>query len=550
MREAGHRADATRRTGRIAFKAVACAGITVLGGSLTLAAAPAMAAQAGASPGKVAAVLGASKIPAEIVILVDISQSMAPDRGGYYLAVKRALPRFLGQLAKQDPQDKVAIVTFGSRDDTQPIYMGGPKGSYTLPAQATSTGTDFGFAFEKALDILGSAPPTIKLGGVLLLSDGNLFAPNDATYGAGNGYFAPGWAKLRARVRDLGIPVTGYGLPLSNDPVKIDNVRQALGEVFVLRDTFSPQLNDLNAELDVAAQQILASRVRHAAQGDSGRGVEVTWTGVPGVDGASPMDLGPGSTDVAVRLTAGTRHVPLTVSHISVTSTGFPAVITGKAATQRVTVTPGQPATVIVHLSWRPVNGGTSFLGGSLPTSGQLILHGLVTSSFTSTLRGDFGDPAFTVGGISRGTSPSMAATIPVHAEVSLWALILPFLVIVLIVAMVRRMRLGGILTLSWPSFGKDFPDEITIRLRRWPRDSWPVDELTQMPGHMHVRGSFLRDEMRVSVKFDGEKRHVVLLPGGGRTMVAGIWVVHSKPGASRATMAPTVTAPLGGLGR
>src|SRR5262252_1491571 len=63
-----------------------------------------------ADPSTVAAALHADKVPAAIVVLVDISRSMSASRGGPYPQVRQELPRFLTTLANQDPQDRVAVI--------------------------------------------------------------------------------------------------------------------------------------------------------------------------------------------------------------------------------------------------------------------------------------------------------------------------------------------------------------------------------------------------------------------------------------------------------
>lgn len=515
----------------------------LIGAMLGLSALPTMAAPAGTSPAQVAATLHANKIPAEIVLLVDISQSMSSS-GGPYPALLREVPRFLKHLAKQDPQDLVAVVEFGARAATQEIYLGSPLGKVTLPPRATSIGTDFGFAFQKALDILTEAPPRIRVGGVLLLSDGVLFAPRDRVYGGGLGYHAPGWASLRSRVPGLK-PVTGYGLPLSNNQSQIDNVRQALGDVFSMRETLAPDLNDLNAEFDIAAQQILASQVRQAAQLDSGLGVAVSWTGAPGMAGQPPLDLGPGSTDLAIQITARTAHIPLTVSGMSVTSSGFARAISGSVTPRRVVVTPGQPVTVTVHLRWQGLSDGSSFFGGSRHSSaGRLTLLGSVSSSFTTTLRDSFGDRSFTTGGITRSQSPPVPADIPINADFSIWGIVIPLLAILALALAGYRMRLTGRLILSW--VGVD--ERHVLDLAWWPVRSASTAHLTGLPGRITARGSIWSGTMRLTVRFAGEQPHVVYLDPGGRTMVAGIWVVHDQASDRVAGRARPSPYPLRGL--
>src|SRR5690242_8761619 len=123
--------------------------VAVLAAGPALAAAPPALAVASSGPGQapsadagtVSAGLGVKGIPSELVILVDISQSMAASRHGLYPQVQQELPLFMSALAKQEPQDTVGVVVFGAPADTQTIYLGPPNGNVPLPATANSIGT-------------------------------------------------------------------------------------------------------------------------------------------------------------------------------------------------------------------------------------------------------------------------------------------------------------------------------------------------------------------------------------------------------------------------
>src|SRR6516162_9312539 len=95
--------------------------LTVVGWALVSSALPAAAGVTPAPASVVAADLGADKIPAALVILVDTSASMAPP-AGLYPRVHEQLPKFLAALARQDPQDQVAVVQFASKAATRTIY--------------------------------------------------------------------------------------------------------------------------------------------------------------------------------------------------------------------------------------------------------------------------------------------------------------------------------------------------------------------------------------------------------------------------------------------
>jgi Mg-chelatase subunit ChlD len=524
----GHRGDG--RSTRTAPTAIAGA---IAGAGLLLMLAPiqAQAAPADVTPTSVAVSLGAASVPAEIVVLIDVSQSMSGRNGGLYPEVKRDLPRFLSGLARHDPQDTVAVVVFGPRTATQTIYLGKPTSTVPLPADATRSGTDVGYAFEHAIDILKEAPSAIKVGGVLLLSDGNLFAPHDPEYGGGRSYTAPGWRKLRQAVKGLSMTVTGYGLPLSESQAHIANVRDALDHVFAQSQTLAPDLTDLGAELGLARQRILASRVRRAARLNSGRGVQVTWVGLPGTAGAPALDLGSGSADVTVRLADRAPRVPLTVSGLSVTSSGLPVTISGTFAHARQKLLPGQPVTMSLHLTWIPVSGGSSFLGGTDQAHGRLILNGRVTSSFTRIIRDAYGDSKFVAGDLVGSASGPLLAEIPIAAQVG--GALVALLVLALLAAVLGglglfRARLSGTLVLTAVGQPPGF-----VELAGWrPRVSRPTDQLIGKRGRVTVRGTVLAPKtMRVRVRIAGGQSGTRSLRRRGRALIAGIDVVHNAPG-------------------
>jgi von Willebrand factor type A domain len=506
----------TGAVGWIRRSAAVLTATGLLAAGVMLAGQPALAATQ-LSPAQVAASLGAGKIRAEIVLLVDISGSMTAD--GLYPQVKLLLPRFLAALARQDPQDTVAVIVFGTREATQQVYLGPPSGNVPLPASANSVATDFGYAFKKALNTLSDRSPRIKVGGVLLLSDGELDAIGDPQY---NGYGAPGWHRLHAEAAALGIPVTGYGLPLTTNPADIDSVREALGQVFAQQETLGQSLAGLSNEFGSAEHGIEASRVTSAARPDIGHGVAVSWDNLPGTSGLPPLNLAAGRAQVLVTLRSTTRRVELRVRGLSVKSAGFPVAITGKLRAPGRVLRPGRHLTVPVLLKWKAPSEGSSFTGGSRPSRGRLVLSGQVTSPDTAAIKNSFGDSAFAVGGLAGATSAPVTAVTPIGTNIALWLTFLLLLLAMAAVAAAFRARLGGTLILTTVD-GKSG----TMVLRPWPRATQPTKYLIGRPGKIVVQGSVRNRQMNVRLELDKRAAATRPLLPGGRTMVAGIDVVH-----------------------
>jgi hypothetical protein len=482
-------------------------------------AAPAAFASGPDSPAAVAASLGANDVPAETVVLVDISASMTSD--GLYAKVQRVLPRFLGNLRKQDPHDLAAVVVFGAPQDTQTVYLGRPTANVPLPATAESGATDFGYAFQKALGILSQAPPRIKVGGVLLLSDGELDAPGDPQYAT---YSSPGWEQLRTQAQGLGMTVTGYGLPLTSNPVFSNSVNTALGQVFAQRQTLSPEMGNLGQELSLARQGVMKSRVATVVQPDIGRGAQVTWVRLPGSDGAPPLNLGAGHANAEVRVTSLTSHVPLDVTGLSVTSSGFGVRITGALPAGTHQLAPGQSVSLPVHLTWPKASGGWSLFGGSRIVTGQLTLTGQVASPFSRAIEDAFGDRSFRIGGLAGETSARAVAVAPGQFAIVVWAIIIAVIIAVIAAAiaalMMWRARLEGRLILNPPD---QHPRDLYLPNRPWM--AWPTEDLIQIPGQITVR-RLHGTKMRITLQLNDSTEKGVLEPGG-RTWIAGIVIDH-----------------------
>ena len=497
------------------------AGALLATGAACDAAPAALADTQPASPSAVKAGLGVGAIPAEIVILVDISLSMSTKQHGLYPEVLQQLPAFLNALAQQEPQDTVGVIVFGNPVDTQLIYLGHPTSNIPLPGDATSDGTDFGVAFAQAINLLSQAPSSIQVGGVLLLSDGMPYAPNDKLYGGGNGFEAAGWKALRAKVQALPMTVTGYDLPLTTKKTAIDDQNQALAAVFSQRETLSDGA-DLGKELGVAQQNILDSKIANAAGPDSHQGVRVAWSGLPGTDG-KPLNLSPGHAAVRLTLTATTRRIPLDLTGLSVRSTGLPVTMTGTLPSSDQALKPGQSVTVPVRLTWQPGSSGFSAAGGMRTVHGRLMLTSQVSSPYTKAIKYTFDDGAFSVGGLTDSTSSQFAATIPAAINVLELLAIIVLLLVLLACVGAFRARLGGTLILTSVD---DVSGELALPAQWWRRSA-STEDLIGIPGRITVRGSPISRLMRIGLQLAGRPKSSTELAPGGRTMTAGIYIIH-----------------------
>lgn len=502
----------SRRTAGVA------AGTAVLLGTFLASAPGAMASIKPTPANTVAAALGANNIPAALVVLVDISASMAPPTGAYS-EVYQQLPQFLTALHKQDPEDQVSVVEFADKADTHLVYnWGAPQDFHPEQNPNFTVGTDIGFAFQTALDQFASAPKNAQVDDVLLLSDGGMWAPDDAQYDGGAGYQAPGWGQLRQRVQ--GQPITGYGLPLTGDPALVSDLGSALTNGFGTQSSMlSANYSNLTSEMDAAQQKILDTRVATAAAQDSGASVQVAWSGSSVTSDTVQLHPAAGSADLTLKLTTTTSHVPLDVQNLHVSVSGFPEPITGQAAGD-ILVPPGHhPVTVPLHLSWKPI-------GNAQQTySGTITLTATVGSPYYDAIRNYYQDRSFTVGGLAGGDTEYYQAAPPPPFNTLELLLIIVLVLFLLAVAyglLLLRTRLSGTLTFRPPSSPLQ-----TVELPRfWPWYTFDTSKLGVHQGTISVRRSVKTREMRLTSSM--HRKVPVVLKDNGSTTIAGIRVQHA----------------------
>ncbi|HLK72993.1 MAG TPA: vWA domain-containing protein [Streptosporangiaceae bacterium] len=460
--------------------------------------------------------LGIKSVPAEIVFLIDLSDSM--EQGGLYAQVQRDLPAYLATLAAQAPQDQVTVITFGRPGTAQIVYTGPPTPAIGLPPVADLGSTDFGPAFALAISQLGQAPTGTRIGGVVLMSDGELHAPTDSQYQT---YQSPGWQELRTRAAALPIKVTGYSLPLTTNPAHVADQRHALSTVFASLQTLPSGTTDLTAALNEAGRDILNQEVADAAAPDSGRGVRTTWSGLPA--SGMPLDLrSAGHLDVRVTITALTKRIPLYLTNLGVQSPGLSLTVDGPLPAEQM-LAPGHSVTLAIRLTWPGNTRGFSFSGGSRTVSSHLVLTGTVGSTFAPTLASAFADTSFSAGGLDGTPSATLTAAVATTG-VLLFALLLLAVVVVAIGAVLYRARLSGTLTLTtWEYNSGPLP------LGPWPRTSAETLDLIGIPGRIAVRGSVFGHAMRLNLSLAGKPPGAVHLEPGGRTMAVGIDIVHHR---------------------
>lgn len=497
-------------------------GLTLAIGLAAAAANAAAAAQSADPPVTDQSILSALKIgpvPTELVFLVDLSDSMSGNAypPGPYPLVQSVLPDYLSALATQAPKDQVVVITFGNPGTATPIYgPGAPTANIGLPPDAHEGTTDFGQAFAKALDQFSPPPAGIKAGGVVLLSDGTADEADDPAY-QGNS----GWQTLQERARSISktIPITAYAValtPSSGDYIQAQ--KASLEMVFDPVETL-PGASNLSGALTQAVSHVRDGEVASAVALDSGKGVQVSWSGLP--TNSHPLNFGSaGEIHTELILEARTARVPLSLAGLRFTTTsGLPVTMTAPAdQSGTVTLYPGKPVQVPVTLSWpkKPANWSGS---------GNITLTAAVGSPWAAHLP-DFYVNNFSAGTLHGVTSFHLTALSP-PPDMLPYLIFIVIIVLAIVACFVLAFlaRLRGTLTVALVDQPRN-PGY--YRLPPLPLATTDIQRLVGVQGKMTVRRSWRG--MKVTVTRSTLSGTVNLRPGG-RIQAGGLEIAHVNGG-------------------
>lgn len=447
-----HRDRAAERSGRTR-RALARTGVAAAA-LLTLIsfAAPTASADATPSRAEIYTALNLDDQPADHVVLVDTSGSMADD--GRYDTVRTTLRPFLDGLSTED---HVALFTFDSRPEPRYIGSAGDTDEIlsTLPDEPSPAGgTDIGAALDRALGELDRGGAA-EVASVVLLTDGEHSPSDGSPYPEATG--AP-WTELRERAAALGergTELDGYALPLGSGATGAELLGDVIEDSTVLRPD---GIEDLGAYLERAGDGVRVRKAGLLLAEDEGKGITATWAD------RRRRDVTDGTNAASVTLTSTTRHVPLTVKDLGLSVEGEPLRVSGLPST--LSLAPGESRTFDVRLRGTLSDGPLPYRRDRA-TDARLQMSGRVASDWERALAPDV---KLQVPREVRFTGAALPLTATVGSAVLLPAVI-GGLVAVLVIAWLRwrrlhRPRLRGELVLS-PVYGGQLPDRIPLSGRR-----------------------------------------------------------------------------------
>ncbi|MFF7976097.1 VWA domain-containing protein [Streptomyces sp. NPDC007905] len=409
--------------------------------------------RAGSSPSRseIYSELRLDQVPADYVVLVDVSGSMMGK--GRYSSVRSALLPFLKGLS---PRDYVALFTFGDKAET--VYLGhpsDPKGIIgRLPAQAGPSGvhTDIGAALDSGLAEL-ERPGAADVGSVVMFTDGKHDPPKGSRYRTSGG---PAWNALRDRAGKLAghRELAAYSLPLATDESGTAQLSGVIPDTTELRPD---SVQNLAGYLGRAAERARARKAARLIAQDAGKGVTAT------LSPTGALDLDNAGAAATLTLTATTERVPLTVTGLRATLDGQPLTVTGLP--DRVSLKPGAARQFDVQVRGEP-DAGLLPVRQTWEDEVGLTVHGKVTTPWAATLD----DVRFQVPAAVQGPARGLRLRAQVGSALTLPLLIGVPLVTLLAVLMLwlryNRAVLNGALTLS-PALGDGPQDHITLRGRK-----------------------------------------------------------------------------------
>ncbi|WP_033313324.1 VWA domain-containing protein [Streptomyces iakyrus] len=472
-------------------------------------AAPTASADTAPSRAEIYDALGLDEQPADYVVLVDTSGSMA--NKGRYNTVRSTLRQFLDGLSAKD---HIALFTFDSSTEPRYVGSGGDTDAIMsrLPASPDPDGeTDVGSALNSALGEL-EREDAAEVASVVLLTDGEHSPPKGSRYPKSTG---AAWTDLYERAQDIGkgTELAGYALPLGDGATGAELLGEVVDDTTVLRPD---SIEDLGGYLKRAGDGARARKAGLLLAGDEGEGITASWSDGP------RRDITGGSVTARLTLRSTARHVPLSVSGLDVSVPGDDLRISGLPSS--VTLGPGESRTFPVRVRGTLPDGPLPFRRDR-DTDARLSVAGRVSSDWERPLAADVRLD------VPRRVQVT-GAPLPLRATVGSAALLpalLTGMFAVLLACWLRwrrtnRPRLSGELLLT-PVYGGQLPDRIQLNGRRVDLRPHAIGGRGSVRGRRRSTEQGPRVDLRIRYTPDGSagRESDATCGPGGQVVVNGV---------------------------
>ena len=303
----------------------------------------AVAAPADASLTDVFSALHLSPEPADYIVIVDTSASMA-DKENRYQRVQAGLSRMAQALS---PDDRVAVITF----DATPVVrrplipIGSNRGAVvaSLPSAPKGQATDIGRGISAAIDLMQSSNLRSRAA-VLLFTDGQIDTDKSSPYAT---VTSPGWAALKQRAS---------ALQSSHDIAPLAIALAANTDAAVLKQVFTNvtdvQASDLGSYLSQVSTEVMKAAAITRLKDHMADPVTAS---LDGLDAASAS----GTTSAKLVLHNTNPQVPVEINGLAVAAQPASAVVV-KGIPSSVSISPGETSTIPVTVTMTPPPAGSS----------------------------------------------------------------------------------------------------------------------------------------------------------------------------------------------
>lgn len=258
------------------------------------------AAEADPTRAEILASLGSDKVPADYVVLLDTSGSMA--QGNRYITAVQALGGLFEALPHGGPDRALHLRQHNGSavPGAESAHAADLLGK--LPAAPDPSGsTDLGQAMSVALQELGR-DGAAQVANVVIITDGAHDAPPGSPYADQK---APAWETLRQQAKKRsGQALSVYAVPLGDGTSGAAVVKSVFDGAIVLAPA---DVQNLREYLNRSKTKVTMDKARTVLGQDIGKSLDAKWDIRP-VDG--------GNARVVVTLTSKMTNVPLEVGNV------------------------------------------------------------------------------------------------------------------------------------------------------------------------------------------------------------------------------------------